>query len=93
MSIRLLAFAATSLLPLWVQAADLPKQGSDTFHRVLGACHALSNQQGGRRARHRGIHWRHWQVRRHHWNSRVYRHSGLKNAYDEILAHGAQTPA
>jgi hypothetical protein len=31
MSIRLLAFAATSLLPLWVQAADLPKQGSDTF--------------------------------------------------------------
>ena len=31
MSIRLLAFAATSLLPLWVPAADLPKQGSDTF--------------------------------------------------------------
>ncbi len=46
MSYRLLALAAASLLPLSVQAADMPKEGSDNITTVMLVSSYITIQQG-----------------------------------------------
>jgi|SRR5215472_1082419 hypothetical protein len=46
MSYKLLALAAASLLPLSVQAADMPKGGSDNFTNVLVVTSSNTIEQG-----------------------------------------------